>query len=209
MHDFFEDEPQTAGPEELCRQAFSRCSNWPDDRAGQIGLAQGLKLASERYRITQEELINRCRELSAFCPADADLLKVAAEMFRAREASVEAARDREAEWKRQYGKPEPNDWRAEAAKIQSAAKIYWEKWAKMTALLRQECRRRNRPWKAMGAGEFLQLQVWAQQQVGLPITPEQHKELVGWHGLSYLAEDPKLHQDHTARELQGHGSETV
>ena len=105
MSDMFSDEPEAATPEDLCRQAFSRCSNWPEDRLGQIGLAQGLYRASGRFRITQEDLITRCRELSAFCPTDADLMRVAGEMFNARQAALAAKRNQNAEWERQYGKP--------------------------------------------------------------------------------------------------------
>ena len=67
-------------PDELCREAFSRCSNWPQDRAGQLGLAQGLKRAADRHRINQAALVRRCAELSAFCPTDHDLMRVAEEM---------------------------------------------------------------------------------------------------------------------------------
>lgn len=102
-----EDEPLS--PEDLCRQAFSRCSNWPEDRTGQIGLAQGLKLASDRSGIAQEAIIAACRETSAFCPTDADLLKVANEMAA---VAIEAEQhekqvQQHAEWEIQYGKPKP------------------------------------------------------------------------------------------------------
>jgi hypothetical protein len=154
--------------------------------SGQIGLAQGLKLASDRFRIPQEDLIAQCRELSAFCPTDADLLKVAAEMFRVREDQAEASRNREAEWRRQYGKPEPFDYKAEAAKISAHGREAWRKRAKMLTLMRQECTRRGKALGKLGAGEHMQLQIWAQQQVGIEVSPEQARELVSWHGLPYL-----------------------
>ena len=105
MSDLYDDEPDQLSPEDICRQAFSRCSNWPEDRLGQIGLAQGLSHASKRFRISQEDLIERCRELSAFCPTDADLLRVAGEMFTARQTSFEASRDQITEWQKKYGPP--------------------------------------------------------------------------------------------------------
>ena len=109
MSDLYSDHDEPASPEDLCRQAFSRCSNWPEDRAGQLGLAQGLKMASGRCHVTQEELIARCRETSAFCPTDADLLRVAGDMIRERQTVEEPAeRQRKLnEWSRKYGPPKP------------------------------------------------------------------------------------------------------
>ena len=79
MSDLYGEE-QEAAPEDLCRQAFSRCYNWPDDLQGQIGLAQGLKAASDRYHVAQAELVAKCKELSAFCPTDHDMLETAREI---------------------------------------------------------------------------------------------------------------------------------
>lgn len=110
MSDLYDDGPdQYPDPDELCKQAFSRCSNWPQDRAGQLGLAQGLRRASEQFHISQEDLIEKCREFSAFCPTDADLLRVAGDMYRVHQDAMEAARDRGAEWKKQYGPSKPAD----------------------------------------------------------------------------------------------------
>jgi len=105
MSDWDDDEKkeETPTPEDLCRQAFSRCSNWPEDRLGQQGLFHGLYQASERFSISQEDLIARCREQSAFCPTDHDLMLIGAELFKLREDAKEAARDRHAEWRAQYG----------------------------------------------------------------------------------------------------------
>ncbi len=107
MSDLYDDEPPNEPtPEELCRQAFSRCSSWPEDRAGQLGLFQGLKAASERYRISQPDLIARCREQSSFCPTDHDLMVIGAELFKVRADAIEAGRDRTQEWRKQYGPPQ-------------------------------------------------------------------------------------------------------
>jgi hypothetical protein len=104
MSDLYEDEQHDQPtPEDLCRQAFSRCSNWPEDQLGQQGLFHGLYQASEQYQVTQEDLIARCREQSAFCPTDHDLMAIGAELFRLRADAREAARDRHAEWRAQYG----------------------------------------------------------------------------------------------------------
>ena len=108
MSDLYDDEQhEQPTPEGICRQAFSRCSNWPTDFAGQQGLYRGLSQACVQFRISQEDLIDRCREISPFCPTDADLFRVAGEMFSARQAAAEASRDQRKEWERQYGKPQP------------------------------------------------------------------------------------------------------
>ena len=110
MSDLYSDhEPEELTPEDLCRQAWARCSNWPEDRLAQQGLYQGLYQASERFKIPQPEIIAKCREQSSFCPTDHDLMVIAAEMFKARADAQEASRNREAEWRRQFGPPQPFD----------------------------------------------------------------------------------------------------
>jgi hypothetical protein len=140
MSDLYDDEPPNEPtPEELCRQAFSRCSNWPEDRAGQLGLFQGLKAASERYRISQPDLIARCREQSSFCPTDHDLMVIGAELFKVRADAIEAGRDRTQEWRKQYGPPKKmslemkgkcldcgSDWSEIIATAQARQKALWE-----------------------------------------------------------------------------------
>jgi hypothetical protein len=93
MSDWDENEKQdeATSPDELCRQAFSRCSNWPTDRAGQIGLAQGLAKAAGATGQTPQAIINRCAAGSAWCPTDADLFTVAYELQEeARQAAYKA-----------------------------------------------------------------------------------------------------------------------
>jgi len=93
MPDLYDDDKHDdLTPEDLCRQAFMRCSNWPSDPLGQIGLAQGLKIASDRSGISQADIVTRCRETSPFCPTDADLLRVAAEMKQERERAASEPR---------------------------------------------------------------------------------------------------------------------
>jgi hypothetical protein len=74
-----EDEEQL-NPEQLCVAAFSRCSNWPNERLGQIGLAQGLAKACADFGQDARAVVAKCKELSAFCPTDFDLLAVARDM---------------------------------------------------------------------------------------------------------------------------------
>ena len=110
MPDLYDDESrEDLTPEDLCRQAFMRCSNWPADPLGQQGLFQGLAEASRQSGISKEAIIARCKELSAFCPTDYDLLRVAGEMA-ARAIELEKSAKQETqtrEWQRQYGKPKP------------------------------------------------------------------------------------------------------
>jgi hypothetical protein len=75
-----EDKEQCTGPEELARGAFSRCSNWPDTREGQLGLAQALRKAADEFGQTMGAIVERCAGLSQYCPTDFDLRRVAAEM---------------------------------------------------------------------------------------------------------------------------------
>ena len=104
MSNMYDDDAnEETTPEDLCRRAFSRCGNWPEDRAGQLGLAQGLKLASDRYRVPEQDIIARCKEQSSFCPTDHDLLNVAADLFKIRADAFEAKRNKTAEWGREFG----------------------------------------------------------------------------------------------------------
>lgn len=82
------DQPQTDF-EKLVTMAFSRCTNWPKEPDGISGLVQGLQRACQETGIEPVALVNRCAELSHFCPTDKDLLKVAREMRAAARAEIE------------------------------------------------------------------------------------------------------------------------
>lgn len=78
MRDGFDtQETEENGPEELVVRAFSRCQNYPKERAGVLGLAQGLRSASDRFLVPMSVIIAECIESSTFCPTDHDLLEVA------------------------------------------------------------------------------------------------------------------------------------
>ncbi len=78
MRDKFEpSEAEESGPEELVVRAFSRCSNYPKERAGVLGLAQGLRAAADRFGVEMPVIIAECVGSSSFCPTDHDLLEVA------------------------------------------------------------------------------------------------------------------------------------
>jgi len=66
-------------PEELVI-TFSRCANYPKDRAGILALAQGLVKASRITGVPMRAIVDRCTEISQWCPTDSDLLSVAREI---------------------------------------------------------------------------------------------------------------------------------
>lgn len=58
---------------------LSRMGNYPTDREGVMGLARGLQRAAGSQEQARS-IVDRCLELSAFCPTDFDLLAVAREL---------------------------------------------------------------------------------------------------------------------------------
>lgn len=71
--------------EEMVTRAFARCSNFPKERSGIIGLAQGLGNACERFRVAAERVIERSIEISVYCPTDTDLFNVARDLAPAKQ----------------------------------------------------------------------------------------------------------------------------
>lgn len=59
---------------------FRRCANYPMDEDGISDLAAGLKKAAKGLEQARA-IVARCLELSSYCPADHDLLTVAAELY--------------------------------------------------------------------------------------------------------------------------------
>ncbi len=70
-------ETSTAGSEELVMRAFSRCQNFPKERVGVLGLAQGLQGASDKFMVPMSSIIAACVRESTFCPTDHDLMNIA------------------------------------------------------------------------------------------------------------------------------------
>ena len=60
--------------------AFSRCQNYPRDVEGLRALAKGLQRASGAHHVSMCDIVDKCRELSEYCPTDYDLLKIAGEI---------------------------------------------------------------------------------------------------------------------------------
>lgn len=69
-----------APPEDIVIAAFSRCQNYPKERAGVLGLAQGLRNAATATGIAMAAIVARCQELSQYCPTDYDINQVANEL---------------------------------------------------------------------------------------------------------------------------------
>jgi hypothetical protein len=78
--------PQTEDPVQLVTEAFSRCSNYPKESAGIFGLAQGLAKAARVTGIAMRAIVERCAEISQWCPTDLDLMNVARELQPGRES---------------------------------------------------------------------------------------------------------------------------
>ena len=154
---------------------FLRCGNFPKDRTGIQLLAQGLVKAAQLTGVSMAEITERCANESEFCPTDHDLITVGQEIRADQLREAESKRNQTAEWEREYGRPQTYDWRAEAAKIMPQTKEYWAKDRKMLALMKSKLG--GRPFAKVSYPEWFRLQVWAQEQVGLPVTPEQRREL--------------------------------
>lgn len=78
-------------PEEIIA-GFSRCQNYPKDRAGVLLFAQALKRASDNTGIPMSEIAEACARASRWCPTDEDLFNVAADLSGQRRAAAEAKR---------------------------------------------------------------------------------------------------------------------
>ena len=154
MPDLFSHEPETANPDEICRQAFSRCSNWPTERAGQLGLAQDLKRASDRYGVSQEAITARCSEVSSFCPTGHDIMVQAQEMAGAQRRAAEPTMvQQRAALERECGPAQPFDWQAIDRKRGEAARGRRDSlWAKLRSDPRAK---RNGQWAGWFELSFL------------------------------------------------------
>lgn len=157
--------------------AFERSPNYPRDAAGVQFLAQGLAKAATRWGVPMAEIVQRCLEFSPRCPTDADLLTIAGSIQDDLERAAQAKRSRIAEWEAECGPPQRYDWRAEVAKIEEGARAYWAKDRLMIKLMKDICVQRGVKIHLLGHPQSFRLQVWAQEQVGLPVTPDQQLEL--------------------------------
>ena len=71
---------------------FQRCSNYPRDDDGVRALAQGLQRAANQNHVSMVDIVDRCREGSAFCPTDFDFGVVARELAAAAERPKETTK---------------------------------------------------------------------------------------------------------------------
>lgn len=86
---------------------FSRCPNYPKNPSEVVIFVEAIGKAVDRYGVDPEGLADRCLGLSQFCPTDFDLLTVAKEMREEVKRAEDAQRNRVAEWRREYGEPQP------------------------------------------------------------------------------------------------------
>lgn len=105
---------------ELVRQYLSRAQGYPTDTKAFCGLVNGLVRAEQVSKVPAQRIVERCAELSKFCPTDYDLQQVAKDMARcdavasgtfdslgnAGNAVVDSSKLRE-----QYGEPAAFDWK--------------------------------------------------------------------------------------------------
>ncbi len=100
-----QDEDQSK-PEDLV-QAFAACENFPATQAGVIALAQALARASSDFRIPMAEIVQRCSDMSKWCPVPREIRNVALGIRDERRAGKEQARH--TQWEQLYGPAEP-EW---------------------------------------------------------------------------------------------------
>jgi len=111
---------QQATPFELIA-TFQRCPNFPKDELGTIALAQGLAKAARETGVEMQAIVERCCEISKFCPTDADLLVVARDISRLQAVSEgsydsmagagnHAPADQRRAWEKAYGPPKRFEW---------------------------------------------------------------------------------------------------
>lgn len=94
---------------------FSRCGNYPKDETGFNALAQGIKRASLAHPgVSMDRIVVACTAASSFCPTDADMLTIAAELAevdRRREYDAQAGATRGRTGKCPYGLCDGSGWR--------------------------------------------------------------------------------------------------
>lgn len=61
---------------------LDRTINYPKEYPGIVGLATGLKKASDLLKVGAGLIVDRCAETSQFCPTDADLMQIARDIAR-------------------------------------------------------------------------------------------------------------------------------
>lgn len=100
-------QPEPPDPIDLIWR-FATCKNFPrtEEYALRI-LAQALAGAAKKYSLDIRDVVERCIEVSEYCPTEHDLREVAREIHEEQQRAVEAKRNQIREWEKQYGKPEP------------------------------------------------------------------------------------------------------
>lgn len=84
---------------------FERSVNYPKTSEGFQFLCMGLVKASTYTGISMRDIVERCREMSEYCPTDHDLMQVARDIKIKRIETQNAGRNQEAAWRKEYGPP--------------------------------------------------------------------------------------------------------
>ena len=110
MHSLNEPEFQATEPAPIDLIArFGTCSNYPrnDPYVVQL-LTISLASAARQFDVKPSAIVQRCVEVSSFCPTEHDFLSIAHDLREDRRRKEEP--DITAQWKAKYGSPQPFDW---------------------------------------------------------------------------------------------------
>lgn len=98
---------------------FAACVNFPKDRLGVLALAQALARASKDFRVPMAGIVQRCADISTYCPVPRELRNVAIGMRDEERARKED--NRNTKWESLYGPAQP-EWSEQLLGIISGAK---------------------------------------------------------------------------------------
>lgn len=157
---------------------FSRCKNYPRETEGVNLLAEELVQASGFTGIEMSAIVAKCREVASICPEYSDMLNIAREIKedRRRVADDEAYRKNRAQWEKQFGPPSKVsvDWDlASAAKALDRLKEIDHQVARHLGVSSLN----PNPSRCDLQNVSLHDKFKAMQDLGYPLTPEQHKYL--------------------------------
>jgi hypothetical protein len=166
------EEPEPKLPVELVAN-FSRCINYPRDKAGIQIFAQELSRASSVTGVPMESIVLKCREVADVAPEYADMVQIGREIAADQSRKDEASRSQRREWESQYGKPEPfkADWTMEdVKKSREQDRLMW---ARIKTRLADRFKGGNKQFDFSKAtwGQVYR----AKRELGYPLTPYEEK----------------------------------
>jgi hypothetical protein len=160
---------------------LSRTRNFPQSEDGVKDLAESLDRISGAIGIDPAALVQRCADLSEFCPTDADMWTTAREIKEEIRRKAESASPTQmARWRKEYGDPKPVDlseidpeFRERFVKAQANAKRREELWSKL---------KKKFPSAAMPKGQWPNWDVLAKaaRELGYPEYADAWEKSVKW-----------------------------